>query len=144
MVCCRSICSAGCSSWLRLSKSKLPRNSVVSLRYLLLSAVVGMAGCASDPAPFEQMRLTERALEQAAAVGATTSTQEYRLAEERFALAKKNMQEQDYRRARMLAEQAELDARLAEALTLRGESEQAITVQNARIERLRKQLGSLR
>lgn len=116
----------------------------MSLRYLLLSAVVGMAGCASDPAPFEQMRLTERALEQAAAVGATTSTQEYRLAEERFALAKKNMQEQDYRRARMLAEQAELDARLAEALTLRGESEQAITVQNARIERLRKQLGSLR
>ena len=89
------------------------------------------------------MRLTERALEQAAAVGTTTSTDEYRLAEERFALAKKNMQEQDYRRARMLAEQAELDARLAEALTLRRESEQAIDAQKTRIERLRQQLGSM-
>lgn len=115
----------------------------MSLRYLLLPAVLGMAGCAHDPAPLEQMRLTERALEQAAAVGTTSSTEEYRLAEERFALAKKNMQEQDYRRARMLAEQAELDARLAEALTLRRESEQAIAAQSARIERLRQQLGSM-
>ena len=114
----------------------------MSPRYPSLLAVLLLAGCASDPAPNEQMRLTERALEQAAAVGSATSTEEYRLAEQRFALARKNMQEQDYRRARMLAEQAELDARLAEAVTLRRDSEQAIQAQNARLERLRKQLGS--
>lgn len=116
----------------------------MSARHPLLLVILGLAGCAADPAPLEQMRLTERALEQAAAVGTTSGTDEYRLAQERFALAQKNMQEQDYRRARILAEQAELDARLAEARTLRRDSEQAISGQAVRIERLRKQLGSLR
>lgn len=116
----------------------------MNLRYPVLLAALALAGCAGDPAPHEQMRLTERALAQAAAVGTTRTTDEYRLAEERFALARKNMQEQDFRRARMLAEQAELEARLAEALTLRRDSEQAIEAQNARIERLRRELGGAR
>lgn len=110
------------------------------MRYVVCLAVLLLAGCASDPAPHEQMRLTERALEQAASVGADVSTEEYRLAEQRFALARKNFDEEDYRRARMLAEQAELDARLAEALSLRRDSDQAIATLQARIERVRKQL----
>ena len=35
-------------------------------------AVVALAGCAADPAPNEQMRLTQQALEQATAVGVNT------------------------------------------------------------------------
>ena len=34
-------------------------------------AVVALAGCAADPAPNEQMRLTEQALEYAEAMGYT-------------------------------------------------------------------------
>ncbi len=108
----------------------------------LLLAVLG--GCASDPAPQEQMQLTQRALDQARALGADESQPDYRLARDRYALAQKNMQEEDFKRARMLAEQAELDARLAEARLLRARSDQQIEALNVRIERLRAQLGALR
>lgn len=44
-------------------------------------AALTLSGCASnDPAPLEQMRLTEQALEQAKAVGATDDVAELKLA----------------------------------------------------------------
>lgn len=51
------------------------------------------------------------------------------------------MADQSYRNARMRAEQAELDARLAEAKVLTQKSEEQLNVLNTRITRLRKQLG---
>jgi capsule polysaccharide export protein KpsE/RkpR len=104
-------------------------------------AVVALPGCATDPAPIEQMRLTQQALEQATAVGANTDeSPELKLAEEKFARAKGNMADQSYKRARMRAEQAELDARLAEAKVLTGKSQEQLNVLTTRITRLRKQL----
>lgn len=105
-------------------------------------AVTALAGCASDPAPNEQMRLTGQALEQAAAVGATTEdVPELKLAEDKFTRAKADMADQSFKNARMRAEQAELDARLAEAKVLTLKSQEQLDVLNARIARLRKQLG---
>ena len=46
-------------------------------------ALLALAGCAADPAPHEQMRLSEQALEQAKAVGATDEVAELKLAEAR-------------------------------------------------------------
>jgi capsule polysaccharide export protein KpsE/RkpR len=111
--------------------------------FSLLAALLALAGCASDPAPTEQLRLTEKAVLQARAVGASTQLTDMQLAEQKFALAQKNMPEQDYKRARMLAEQAELDARLAEAQVLTSKSQEQLTALDARITRLRKQLGEL-
>jgi hypothetical protein len=51
------------------------------------------------------------------------------------------MADQSFRNARMRAEQAELDARLAEARVLTLKSEEQLNVLNTRIARLRKQLG---
>ena len=99
-------------------------------------AVLALAGCANDPAPREQMRLTTQAVEQARAVGADAQIEEMQLAE-------KNMGEEDYKRARVFAEQAELDARLAEARVLNQKSQKQLDELNARITRLRKQLGEL-
>nr|WP_218166717.1 DUF4398 domain-containing protein [Pseudomonas tolaasii] len=100
-----------------------------------------MAGCAADPAPNEQMRLTRQALEQATAVGANADeSPELKVAEEKFARAEANMADQSYKRARMRAEEAELDARLAEAKVLTGKSQEQLNVLNTRIARLRKQL----
>nr|WP_257604048.1 DUF4398 domain-containing protein [Pseudomonas tolaasii] len=100
-----------------------------------------MAGCAADPAPNEQMRLTRQALEQATAVGANADeSPELKVAEEKFARAEANMADQSYKRARMRAEEAELDARLAEAKILTGKSQEQLNVLNTRIARLRKQL----
>jgi uncharacterized lipoprotein YmbA len=115
----------------------------VSIRPLFAAvAVLALAGCASDPAPNEQMRLTEQAITQAKAVGATADdVPEMKLAEAKYARAKGNMADESYRNARMRAEQAELDARLAEAKVLTQKSEEQVNVLNTRIVRLRKQLG---
>ncbi|RBL70611.1 DUF4398 domain-containing protein [Pseudomonas sp. MWU13-2625] len=105
-------------------------------------AVLALAGCANDPAPIEQMRLTEQAITQAKAVGATADeTPEMKLAEDKFNRAKGNMADESYKNARMRSEQAELDARLAEAKVLTQKSEEQLNVLNTRIIRLRKQLG---
>ncbi len=106
-------------------------------------ALVALAGCTKDPAPIEQMRLTEQAVAQAKAVGADEQIPEMVLAEQKLARAQKNMNEQDYKRARMFAEQAELDARLAEGRVLTSKSEKQLADLNARIKRLHKQLGAM-
>src|SRR3546814_18597362 len=100
--------------------------------------MLARAGSAADPAPKEQMRLTEQALEQARAVGATSEeVPELKLAEDKFARARSNMADESFKKARMRAEQAELDARLAEAKVLTLKSEEHLKVLNTRIERWR-------
>ncbi|MCY1413297.1 hypothetical protein D3C76_1041020 [compost metagenome] len=106
-------------------------------------AILVLAGCATDPAPTEQFRLTEQALEQARAVGATDEVPELKLAEQKFARAHGSMADGSYKNARMRAEQAELDARLAEAQVLTQKSQEQLTALDARINRLRKQLGEV-
>ncbi|MGF6395076.1 DUF4398 domain-containing protein [Pseudomonas plecoglossicida] len=107
---------------------------------ILAVALLGLAGCANDPAPNEQMRISEQALEQAKAVGATDQVEALKLAEGKFARARTNMLTEDYRDARMRAEQAELDARLAEAQVLNQKSDEQLELLQARVKRLRKQL----
>jgi hypothetical protein len=115
----------------------------VTIRPLFAAlAVLALAGCAADPAPNEQMRLTEQALEQARAVGATADdVPELKLAESKYTRAQGDMADQSFKHARMRAEQAELDARLAEARVLTRKSQEQLNVLNTRITRLRKQLG---
>lgn len=98
-----------------------------------------MVGCASDPAPIEQLRLTEQALNQARSLGASELT----LAEQKLAAAEAAMKGEHYREARLQAEQAELDARLAEARVLNEKSQQGLAELHRRIARLREQLGAL-
>lgn len=107
---------------------------------ILALAMLGLAGCANDPAPNEQMRLSEQALEQAKAVGATEQVPEFKMAEDKLARAKTNMLTEDYRDARMRAEQSELDARLAEARVLNQKSNEQLERLQSRVKRLRKQL----
>ncbi len=109
---------------------------------LLLSTLL-LAGCASDPAPNEQLRLSEQAVAQARAVGADESLAELPLAEAKLAEARAAMARGDNRSARLLAEQAELDARLAEARALNRRSEEQLAELSVRIGRLRQQLGAL-
>ena len=121
-------------------------NQLLQLRYgfeqVRYQAVLALAGCAADPAPNEQLRLTEQALEQARAVGATADDMaELKQAEDKLAQALADMADESYKDARMHAEQAELDARLAEARVLTQKSQEQLNVLNTRIARLRKQLA---
>ena len=114
------------------------RRICAALLPLMLSA------CASDPAPNEQLRLTEQALSQVKALGVSAEqSTSLRLAEEKLALAQTAMQDEDYKQARVYAEQAELDARLAEAEHLTEKSQQQLAELSNAINRLRKQLGGL-
>lgn len=102
-----------------------------------------MIGCASDPAPSEQLRLTEQAVIQARSLGASEQTPELVLAEQRLMAAITAMNRKYYLEARRLAEKAELDARLAEASVLNDKSQQELSELSRRIARLREQLGDL-
>jgi hypothetical protein len=86
------------------------------------------------------MRLTDQALDQARAVGATETIAEFKLASEKMAMARASFAAQDFKGARVDAEQAELDARLAEAQVLTQKSQEQINVATTRNDRLRKQL----
>jgi len=87
------------------------------------------------------MRLTQQALEQANAVGAAVDdSAELKLAEGKFTQAKADMADKSYKDARMQADEAVLDARLAEAHVLTRKSQEQLNVLNPRIARLRKQL----
>jgi hypothetical protein len=108
----------------------------------LLPLILG--ACAAAPAPIEQLRLTEQALSQAKAVGVSAEqSASLRLAEEKLVLAQAAMQDEDYKQARDYAEQAELDARLAEAEHLTDKSQLQLAELSNAINRLRKQLGGL-
>ncbi|KPW38874.1 putative lipoprotein [Pseudomonas coronafaciens pv. atropurpurea] len=114
----------------------------MSIRFsVAFMAIATLAGCASDPVPSEQFKLTEQALEQAKAVGASDDQPEMTIALARFAEARASMTSHAYKDARMKAEQAELDARLAEARVLTLKSQEQVTQLNTRLNRLRKQLG---
>ncbi len=112
-------------------------------RFLLASlALFALTGCANDPAPNAQMQLTQQVVAQAASVGADSHIPEMQQAQSKLTRAQKNMDEQDYKRARIFAEQAELDARLAEAKVLVAKSEAQLAELQSKIARLRKQLGA--
>jgi len=106
-------------------------------------ALLLLQGCASDPAPTEQMRLTEQVVEQARTVAAGDTVAELSQAEEKLVQAQAAMAAGAYRTARVQAEQAELDARLAEARVLTLRSQVQLTELNRRIGRLRDQLGAM-
>ncbi len=113
----------------------------MSIRPLIaFVAIATLAGCANDPAPIEQFKLTEQALEQAKAVGATDEQPELVTAQSAFEQARDDMADKSYKDARMNAERAELDARLAEARVLTLKSQEQINQLNVRLNRLRKQL----
>lgn len=91
------------------------------MRGIGVSAAVAIfiAGCASIPAPTEQMAVSKVAVSNATSAGGNEfAPQALKSAMEKMDAAERAMAEQDYLRARQLAEQAQVDAQLA-AVTAR-------------------------
>lgn len=91
------------------------------IRGIGVSAAVAIfiAGCASIPAPTEQMAVSKVAVSNATSAGGNEfAPQALKSAMEKMDAAERAMAEQDYLRARQLAEQAQVDAQLA-AVTAR-------------------------
>ncbi|MGV8916632.1 MAG: DUF4398 domain-containing protein [Pseudomonas sp.] len=106
----------------------------------VVAAFAALVGCANDPAPIEQLRLSDRAVEQAKAVGATEEVTEMALAQTKLVEAHADLAANANKQARMQAEQAELDARLAEAKVLTAKSQEQLSQVDIRVNRLRKQV----
>lgn len=106
--------------------------------FILSSAVLWLAGCATDPAPIEQLRITEQAIEQAQTMGADDFLRPAQIALQK---AQEALAAEDYRAARLYAERAELDARLAEVQALSSMKRNKVAEITTQIQRLRLQLG---
>lgn len=79
-------------------------------------AAILIAGCASTPAPVEQMAVSRAAVINASSAGADElAPLQLKSAKEKMDAAERAMTEKDYVRARQLAEQAQVDAQLAAA-----------------------------
>lgn len=103
-----------------MKKTDLLR-SFQMMRGIGVSAAVAIfiAGCASIPAPTEQMAVSKVAVSNATSAGGNEfAPQALKAAMEKMYAAERAMAEQDYLRARQLAEQAQVDAQLA-AVTAR-------------------------
>lgn len=93
----------------------LPLQRKHLLAVAALSAAVLSAGCASTPPPTSQLATAQQAVNSAdSARSAEYAPVELRNAREKLLQAEQANLEEDYERARRLAEQAEWDARVAE------------------------------
>ncbi len=92
-----------------------PATVALTLGSAMLAAAL-TAACASTPPPTTEVALSAAAVADAAGAGAPAlAPQEMRMARDKLAGANAAMASQDYDQARSLAEEAEVDARLAEA-----------------------------
>ena len=96
---------------------------------LAAALAVGLAtlgGCASTPAPVEQLAVAEAAVARANTTGTSeNSAVELKVATNKLAGARQAMASKDYELARRLAEQAEVDAQVAELRSQAARARQA-------------------
>jgi septal ring factor EnvC (AmiA/AmiB activator) len=97
-------------------KKIYPLRSFQMMHGIGVSAVVAIfiTGCASIPAPTEQMAVSKVAVSNATSAGGNEfAPQPLKSAMGKMDAAERAMAEKDYLRARQLAEQAQVDAQLA-------------------------------
>lgn len=94
-------------------------------------AAVVMAGCVSIPAPTEQIATARVAVTNATNAGGNEfASEDMRAAQDKLDRAVQAMTAEDYKNARLLAEQAQADAQLAETKAHAAKAQKAaVTVQ---------------
>lgn len=108
--------------------TKVPATATRGLKLaaLVLGSSLVLAGCAGNP-PSEQYAVTESAVNAAISAGGTEfAAVEMKAAQDKFKEAELAMHEKEYDKARLLAEQAEWDARVAERKAQAAKAEQAL------------------
>lgn len=92
----------------------------------LLSTTLFISACASTPSPDEQVSLAKSALSRAVSAGATEyAPVQMKTAQDKIVLMERALGEKNYGKAKVLAEQIEVDSALAErtARTLKTQKE---------------------
>ncbi|KTC38044.1 chromosome partitioning protein ParA [Pseudomonas putida] len=116
---------------LKAMNTRTAKTSSNPLRGLKLAAfALGttfvLAGCAGKP-PTEQYAVTQSAVNSAVSAGGTEyAAVEMKAAQDKFKQAEIAMHDKNYEKAKVLAEQAEWDARLAERKAQAGKAAKAV------------------
>lgn len=111
----------------------------VVLALTLACSVV--AGCANRSAPVEQIAVAKAAVNEATTTGAAElAPVEFRSSMEKMNAAERAMDDRDYDRARRLAEQAEVDARLASARARSAKAQKAAEAVQENLRVLRQEI----
>ena len=91
-----------------------------------VAVAIFMVGCASTPAPLEQMAVSRAAVSSASSNGGNEfAPLQLKSAMEKMDAADRAMAKKDYVRARQLAEQAQVDAQLAGAMARSAKAQKA-------------------
>ncbi|WP_028622587.1 DUF4398 domain-containing protein [Pseudomonas sp. Ant30-3] len=129
---------------LKTMKTPTAKSSFTSLRGLKLAALAlgstfVLAGCAGNP-PSEQYAVTQSAVNSAVSAGGTEfAAVEMKSAQDKLKQAELAMHDKDYEQARILAEQAEWDARVAERKAQAMKAEQAVRDSQKGVQELRQE-----
>lgn len=99
---------------------------IILMVSLSLASAMLLVGCASTPAPVEQMALSREAVSNATSAGGNEfAPVQLNSAIEKMDAAERAMEKKDYVRARQLAEQAEADAQLAATMARSAKAKKA-------------------
>lgn len=114
----------------------------ISLRMPAACLILAFLGaCASTAPPIDQLARSQAAINQAEQVGARDyAPLEIREAIKKLEQARELVDKKQYERATRLADQAEVDAELAEAKTLSGKAQKAVRELRESIKILREEI----
>lgn len=111
----------------------------LKLAALVLGSSLMLAGCAGK-APTEQYAVTQSAVNDAVSAGGTEfAAVEMKTAQDKFKQAEIAMHDKQYDQARLLAEQAEWDARVAERKAQAMKAEQTLKDSQQGVQELRQE-----
>ena len=109
-------------------------------RAAMICSAVALGACASAPPPVAELAAARTMVSTAQPAASRHAPQELRAAQAKLARAEDAMVRERYVAARLLAEQAEVDARLAWIMAESARSRDAAAEVNRSIEVLRKEL----
>lgn len=123
----------------RTAKSSFPPLRSLKLAALAIGSSLVLAGCAGNP-PSEQFAVTESAVNSAVSAGGTEfAAVEMKSAQDKLKQAEIALHDKKYDEAKVLAEQAEWDARVATRKTQAAKADKALKDAQQGIEELRQE-----
>jgi hypothetical protein len=112
-----------------------------SIAIIIIAAGWFITGCGSTNPPLQQIAETETMISQAQQIGANDyAPLDIREARQKLEQARNAMNEGEYKKASMLAEQAKADAELAQIKTLSGKARFAVNELNESIRILKEEV----
>jgi septal ring factor EnvC (AmiA/AmiB activator) len=110
----------------------------------LVAGALALSACASNvPAPTEQVTLSDNIIRNAEEAGAVQhSPVELNMARDKLEGARREMQDENHEKALRLAEEAEVDARLAELKSRTATTKEAVAAVQSSIDTLRRELNA--